>query len=499
MIHRYLPPRPSRLGHRWHAAGLVLALLALGVAASSAAADVNIVRQGEPPAKYPSNTHYFKTIQAAVNASKAGDYVLIEAGTYYEPVVVTSEHHDIWIRGMNRNSVIIDGQHKAGNGIEIYKTNNVWVENLTVRNFDTGENGEPCTTVETECGNEIWWNGGRLSSAVGAEGWYGAYLTAYDTGLEGGYGIFTGHETRGSWNNIYASGFNDSGMYLGACQECDATITRARMENNSLGYSGSNSGGKLVIENSVFRNNSSGIVPNSEAPGDRPPPQDGECGRPNIENPNPYPEITSTNIPRCTVFRNNLITKNNNKTVPANASTARGAFGNGIILASTYADLVENNVITNNQSTGIFGIENPVEGKFFQLSGNRISNNVFAHNGYQPLIGGPLAAKFAGDITLGSGAVELETGGAVESTSVNNCVSNNVLRDATFPAKIEETWGCQHETTPNPGGGLEIYEYIGAVGVAAFEQRKPVGQPAPPPQQTMPNPCKGVPKNPLCP
>jgi hypothetical protein len=499
MILRYLPPRPSRLGYRWHAAALALVLVALAAAASAAAANVNIVRQGAPPANYPPNTHYFKTIQAAVNASTEGDYVLIEPGTYYEPVKVTSAQHGIWIRGLNRNKVIIDGQNKAGNGIEIYKANNVWVENLTVRNFDTSENGEPCTTIEKECGNEIWWNGGASTSAIGAEGWYGAYLTAYDTGLYGGYGIFTGHETRGSWTNIYASGFNDSGMYLGACQECDATITGATMENNSLGYSGSNSGGTLVIQNSVFSNNSSGIVPNSEAPGDRPPPQDGECGRPNVEAPNPYPEITSTNIQRCTVFRNNLITKNNNKTVPANGSTARGAFGNGIILASTYADLVENNVITNNENTGIFGIENPVDEKFFQLAGNRISSNVFSHNGYHPLVGGALGAKFTGDITLGSGAIELVTGGAVESQSKNNCVSNNVLRDATFPEKIEEIWGCQHEHTPNPGGAPEVYEYIEAAGVRAFEERKPVGQPAPPAQPTMPNPCKGVPKNPLCP
>jgi hypothetical protein len=480
---------------------VALALAALAVSASAAfAANVNIVRQGEPPAKVPPNTHYFKTIQEAVNASSAGDYLLIEPGTYNEAVTVTKAHQGIWIRGMNRNKVIVDGQHKAGNGIEIYKANNVWVENLTVRNFDTGENGEPCTTVEKECGNGIWWNGGASTSAIGAEGWYGSYLTAYNTDLYGGYGIFTGHETRGSWNNIYASGFNDSGMYLGACQECNATITRAVMENNSLGYSGSNSGGTLVIQNSVFRNNSSGIVPNSEAPGDRPPPQDGECGRPNIENPNPYPEFTSTNINRCTVIRNNLIINNNNTTVPFNESTARGAFGNGIILASTYADLVEHNVIANNENTGLFGIENPVEVsptdvKFFQLAGNRISSNVFTHNGYHPLVGG---TKFSGDLTLGSGAVELFTEGAVESQSKNNCVSNNVLR-ATFPEKIEQTWGCQNATTPNPGGAPEIYGYIQAVDTKAFEVKKPVGQPVPPPQATMPNPCKGVPANPLCP
>ena len=94
-------------------------------------------------------------------------------------------------------------------------------------------------------------------------------------------------------------------MYLGACQECKARITNATMENNALGYSGSNSGGSLAIEDSIFRHNSSGIEPNSENPGDRPPPQDGECNRPNVEHPNPTPIITSTRIPRCTVMRHN--------------------------------------------------------------------------------------------------------------------------------------------------------------------------------------------------
>ena len=101
---------------------------------------------------------YFTTIQGAVNAAWSGDYVLIEPGIYYEEVKVT--HPGIWIRGMNRNSVIIDGQHKIGNGIEVHLTSNVWIENLTVRNFDY-EPGGPCG--DEECGNEIWWNGGAES------------------------------------------------------------------------------------------------------------------------------------------------------------------------------------------------------------------------------------------------------------------------------------------------------------------------------------------------
>jgi hypothetical protein len=472
--------------------------VAFGAFASGAAAEVNIVRQGQAPPKVPPGTHYFKTIQAAVNASTAGDYVLIEPGVYDEAVKVTSAQSGIWIRGMNRNKVIVDGQHKVDNGIEIKLANNVWVENLTVRNFDFGP-GCP----DEECGNGIWWTGGKDSKKVGAHGWFGSYLTAYETGLNGGYGLFAQNETEGSWRNIYASGYSDSGMYIGACQECDARVTGAIMENNALGYSGSNSGGKLAIEGSIFRNNSSGIVPNSENPGDAPPPQDGECGRSNIENPNPTPIITTTQIPRCTVFRGNLITENNNLTVPVNESTARAGFGTGVILPGDYADLIEGNVIANNVNDGVFGIEFPnpftpppffnppfVGTIFFQLAGNRISSNVFAHNGSH---GGP----FTGDVTLGSGASEIFLG--TESQSKNNCVSGNILTDATFPENIQGAWGCQNATTPNPGGAPGIYEYILAAAEEAALLRKPVAQPAPPPQPTMPNACAGVPKNPLCP
>jgi hypothetical protein len=466
--------------------------VAFGAFASGAAAEVKIVSQSKP-----EGGQYFKTIQAAVNAATKGDYVLIEPGVYDEAVKVTSAQSGIWIRGMNRNTVILDGQHKVDNGIEVKLANNVWVENLTVKNFDFGS-GCP----DEECGNGIWWTGGKDSGKVGAEGWFGSYLTAYETGLNGGYGLFAQNEVKGSWNNIYASGYSDSGMYIGACQECDARVTGATMENNALGYSGSNSGGKLAIEESTFRNNSSGIVPNSENPGDAPPPQDGECGRSNNVEVEPTPIITTTNIQRCTVIRNNLITENNNLTVPVNESTARAGFGTGVILPGDYADLIEKNVISKNVNDGVFGIEfpnpftpppffnPPFEGTiFFQLAGNKISNNQFLRNGTH---GGP----FTGDVTLGSGANEIFLG--VESQSKNNCLSGNSFGDPTFPKGIQGKLSCSSSTTPNPGGAPGVYEYILAAGEEAAALRKPTAQPAPPPQPTMPNPCEGVPKNPLC-
>jgi len=82
---------------------MVLALVALGAAASIASAssrEVEIVSQGEPPATVPKHVHYFTTIQAAVDATTHGAWVLIEPGVYDEEVKVTKPHAGIFIRGM---------------------------------------------------------------------------------------------------------------------------------------------------------------------------------------------------------------------------------------------------------------------------------------------------------------------------------------------------------------------------------------------------------------
>ncbi len=468
---------------------LVLALalvVCLGTGASAALArdDVNIVSQGEPPSEpLPPKVHYYKTIQAAVDGSKKGDWVLIEPGTYDEEVKVTKEHAGLYMRGMNRNTVIIDGKHEpkpeGSNGIEVFQTNNVWIENLTVRNFDRA-------TADGPGGNEIWWNGGADSNKIGAHGWYGRYLTAYDDGLNGGYGIFTNNEKTGSWENVYASGFNDSGLYLGACPECKAHISKAIMEYNALGYSGSNSGGQLIFEESIARHNSTGIAPNSENPGDGPPPQNGACQHPRKATPT----IKTTEIERCTIFRNNLITENDNLNAPSNASTVAAPWGAGVELPGDYGDLIEENTITDNPTDGVLGFEYPnpfppqEDTIAFQLNGNRISDNTFSGNG-------TAGGAFAGDVMLAGGLF-----GKQQST--NNCLSGNSFSDATYPEDIEGEWGCQNSTTPNPLLGFAAVEYLLELQ-AVSESRTSVPQPVPGEQPTMPDPCEGVPTNPLCP
>ena len=457
--------------------GAVVAALAVaGAVAASAAASQGTVRV---VSKTKSGANIYSTIQAAVNAAHPSDWVLIEAGKYDESVLVQTP--GLHIRGLDRNNVIIDGNSEGSsegrNGIEVFKTNDVSIENLTVRNFDRASR-------DGGNGNEIWWNGGDGTGVIGAEDWHGAYLTAYDTGLLGGYGLFVSNSVKGSMENVYASGFNDSGLYIGACRDCQAAVSGATVENSSLGYSGTNSGGRLIIENSVFRHNTAGLVPNSLAGDDEPPPQDGACS--SAENTSETPKIESTRIKRCTIFRNNLLTENNNLTTPGNSTTAESPWGLGVELAGTYGDLLEKNTITNNANNGVLGFEFPngTPQTFFQLSGNELAKNKFAGNG-------GAAGAFAGDVTLEGGLFPTpET-----AESVNDCLVGNSFTSATFPVNIEGEWGCKNKTTPNPGG--DPFLYILELS-AQSQARTQEGQPAPPSQPTMPKPCNGVPKNPLC-
>src|SRR5450755_256078 len=140
----------------------------------------------------------YQSIQAAVNAAHAGDWILVAPGDYHETddlssgssstsapgdhagvVVSTSGLH---IRGMNRHSVIVDGtkvgaptpcspastwqsfgrrvggKAQGRNGIVVWKANNVSIENLTACNFLGGAG---------DSGNEVWWNGGDGSGKIG--------------------------------------------------------------------------------------------------------------------------------------------------------------------------------------------------------------------------------------------------------------------------------------------------------------------------------------------
>jgi len=289
---------------------LVVAVIGTALLAFAATAGARVLRVGS----YHGIAGQYRTIQAAVRAARPGDWILIAPGDYKTspsaittprgkpdfPAAVLITKARLHIRGMNRNTVIVDGTrpgsapcsrrgsaqnfglgagHSSGsnyavpaaarsgeNGLMVYKAPDVSIENLTACNFLGGAR---------DAGNAVWWNGGDNSGRVGGHGYYGAYLSTTSTYLKGQsvagefsgaqYGIFSSNWSGGTWDDVYASNFNDSGLYIGACQDvCDQTVNHAHAEYNALGYSGSNSGGRLLVENSEFDNNEDGFDTNSQ-------------------------------------------------------------------------------------------------------------------------------------------------------------------------------------------------------------------------------------------
>jgi hypothetical protein len=490
---------------------------------------------------YDGHEGPYRTIQSAVDAAKPGDWILIGPGDYHEdadetgPPPTNSAHGQmggvyidksgLTLRGMDRNSVIVDGTNPGSspcsdkasaqnygaiganglpigrNGILIWKANDVSVENLTVCNFMAGTG---------DSGNQIWWNGGDESGTIGLTGYWGSYLTATSTFLgnentAAEYGIFASNSAGpAGWDQLYANNMNDSGSYVGACQQqCDVTMNHLWMENNALGYSGTNSGGTIVIKNSQFDDNQDGLDTNTQVIGDPPAPQDGQC-----PNGGTSP-ITHTNS--CWVVFHNYFHNNNNARTPAAGSAAAGPIGTGMTISGGRFDTVMDNTFANNGAwgllfvpyaqqgkpslgqtcTGAGGHKLPVFGCVLDPEGDALLRNTFSHNGY---FGNPSNSDY-GQITLFGGEPQ-------------NCFRNNNAPDGSDPSNLEQTQKVCDVTTKAANTGGELFAQVLcdtriSTCPPGAKYPKPNGtvvlKPLPMGLPTMPNPCAGVPANPWCP
>ena len=241
----------------------------------------------------------YDTIQGAVDAAVPGDLILIASGTYNEAVNVETD--ELTIRGLDRNEVVLDGEFELDHGIRILGASGVAVENMTAMNYTK---------------NGFFW--------TGVDGFRGSYLTSYRTG---DYGVYAFDSMNGQIDHIYASGSPDAGVYVGECYPCNTVISDVVSEYNGLGYSGTNSGGNLLIVNSTFRFNRAGIVPNSGSYE--------QC----------YPE-------RATTIVGNLVYSNNQPDTPA-IDVAILAMGNGILSAGGVLNVIERNMVFDHDKSGI--------------------------------------------------------------------------------------------------------------------------------------------------
>lgn len=494
----------------------------------------------------------YSSIQAAVDAAQPGDWILVAPGDYreqndiknppsgtalrqggYGSVLITKDN--LHLRGLNRNTVIVDGtssgtacnsveanqnfgpvvdgQALGRNGIVVYKANNVSIDNLTTCNFTSGAG---------DTGNNIWWDGGAGGGVIGLTGYSGSYLTATDQFFNGNstagtYGIFSS-DAQGSattlWDSIYAANFNDSGMYVGACRQlCDITINNAYMTGNALGYSGTNSGGSILIENSTFTNNQDGLDTNTQIAGDPPAPQNGACPA------GQTPKIKGATT--CWILYKDTFSNNNNSHVPHAGTAAAGPLGTGLTISGGRNDTVMDSTFTGNNAWGIMvlpyadsdtppagvscantgGTELTGLGCIYDPQNVHVLNNKFSNNagfknvtnsdmGYIDLFPGVANSCFAGNKNGSKSAIAYPPNlqkqfAACNGTLTSSSPSAPYPTTSLFSTLVTEVL-CDTGFSSCPNGAN--YPKSDVVTLV----------PRPTTLATMPNPCVGVPSNAWC-
>jgi hypothetical protein len=492
------------------------------------------------------------SLQKAVEAASPGDWILIGPGDYKETgyhlaagstdqgAGVLVQKSGIHIRGMNRNGVIIDGtkkgtpvcsskpadqelgpadsegHHSGRNGLEVFKAAGVSVENLSACNFQSGHRGG---------GNEIWFNFGDGSGKQMAGAWRGAFLSATDQFFEegsayfGSYGVFVSNTGGpGLYTQVYANNMADSDFYIGACRDCNTILDHAHAETGALGYSGTNSGGHLTIQNSEFNNNKSGFVSNSQNNDDAPSPQDGSCPKAG--------EIGPTGTHNCWLFTKNSVHDNNNPNVPTTGVAGAGPVGSGVVLSGDHNNIVSGNTIYNNGAWGILLVPYPaveeepppdlkednclggtkvvIEGKtvcYYDDFGNEVTNNTLKNNGF---FGNPSNVDLA----------EISNPENPGNCWHGNKDAGQPLEEPTSEPKLIQF--PPHSECGIPDAGEPLSSSLGAqvacdsqffasvaecpTGEGANYPRRTKVELIPVPQQrTMENPCEGVPQNSWCP
>ena len=246
--------------------------------------------------------------------------------------------HDLTIRGVNRNDVVLDGEDIRRNGISVF-ADGVSILNMSAHNFPL---------------DAFHWNGGDRFRA--------SYLTVWNVGQ---YGIYAEDGERGTVDHDYVTGAADAAYYIGECAHCRATISNVVAALSAVGYSGTNAS-EVTIRDSLWDRNGAGIVPNSYA------------------NEKHSPQA------RATIIRN-TVEGSGRARVPITTPLA-GFIGIGIAVAGGHDNRIRGNRVTSSERYGVavFPTANRIvfrldatrdEGPLWRPHGNLVKNNVVAGSG----------------------------------------------------------------------------------------------------------------------
>ena len=239
------------------------------------------------------------TLQLAIGQSAPGDTIVLAAGTYPGGVLVPPEKHDLTIRGVDRNTVVLDGANRRKNGIVVH-ADGVSIVNLSAHDFTK---------------NGLYWDG--------ADRFRASYVTVWNVGE---YGVYVEDGEHGRVDHAYVSGAARAAYYVGECRPCDATISQVVARLSAVGYSGTNATG-VVIRDSTWDRNGAGIVPNTYANEALPPQARAE-------------------------IVHNVVTNSGRARVPIKTALA-GFIGIGIAIAGGNANAIAGNRVTGSERYGI--------------------------------------------------------------------------------------------------------------------------------------------------
>ena len=255
---------------------------------------------GAAPAAETVTVKPGESIQAAVKKAHRGELIKVLPGTYHETVYIDID--DIHLEGVIENGAwpVLDGEGKLNDGI-LASGHGVTIERMWVRRFK---------------GNGIMTQGANNFKIL-------------NNVVEGPcfYAIFPQYGKNGLVANNTVSKSDDSAIYVGMSDHIDVLNNEA--SDSVIGIEVENSTNAL-IEGNYVHDNAVGM---------------GAAQLPSL------PVKVADHV----VIRNNIVVNNNIKNfAPEGAISAGIPSGVGIWILGTDSVTVENNLIRNNKSVGLF-------------------------------------------------------------------------------------------------------------------------------------------------
>ncbi|WOD43872.1 parallel beta-helix domain-containing protein [Hwangdonia lutea] len=239
------------------------------------------------------------SIQEAVKAANPGDLIRVFPGTYSENVYIDKDNISLQGVVVKGEWPTLDGK-KEINDAFLYSGNGILIENFKIINYKG--NG-----VMGQAGNNF----------IIRNNWI------IDTGV---YGIFPQYGKNGLIEHNVLSKIADAAIYVGMCDNVD--VLHNEVFDNVAGIEIENSR-HCLVENNYAHNNTGGLLA-FVTPG--------------------LPIKTTFDV----IFRNNFVVNNNHENFGAPGSTVAGIPpGTGILIMAADDVIIENNIITGNDNTGI--------------------------------------------------------------------------------------------------------------------------------------------------